>query len=310
MKKLSIVTTLYQSESYIREFYERITQTADEITDDYEIIFVNDGSPDDSLKQAIALHQQDKRVCVIDLSRNFGHHKAMMTGLSYAKSEYVFLIDVDLEEEPELLRKFWDELMKNDEVDVVYGVQEKRKGGWFEKWSGELYYKFLNLLLNIQHPKNITTVRLMTIRYVDALLLHKEREVVISGLWIITGFKQHPQTISKQSTSPTTYGVIQKFSHLVNAITSFSSKPLLFIFFTGMTIFIGALTYVLFLIINRLFFSMPVDGWTSIVASVWLLGGIIILFIGVIGIYLSKIFTEIKQRPYVIVKDIFDGSKH
>ncbi len=309
---LSIVATLYYSAPYLEEFYTRICAEAEKITTDYEIVLVNDGSPDDSLEVAISLYESDGRVRIIDLSRNFGHHKAMMTGLAHAKGKLVFLIDSDLEEDPELLGKFWSTLKKkgNEDIDVIYGIQEKRKGSWFEKWSGELYYRVLNLLLNIQHPKNITTVRLMTKRYVDALLLHKEQELVISGLWIITGFKQHPQIVSKQSTSPTTYGLIRKFSHLANVITSFSSRPLILIFFTGMIIFTGSLAYVLVLTVNRLFFSRPLDGWTSVMASVWLLGGIIILFIGVIGIYLSKIFTETKQRPYVIIKDIFDGSKH
>jgi putative glycosyltransferase len=302
---------MYYSAPYLEEFYARICATAQKITDDFEVIFVNDGSPDNSLDLAVNLYQQDKqRIRVIDLSRNFGHHKAMMAGLSYCKGKYVFLIDVDLEEEPELLGEFWSTLKKkcNEDVDVIYGIQEKRKGGWFEKWSGELYYGILDSLLNIQHPKNITTVRLMTRRYVDALLLHKERELVISGLWIITGFKQYPQIVSKRSTSPTTYSLIHKFSHSVDAITSFSSKPLIFIFFTGLVIFVGAFAYTSYLTVNRIFFSRPLDGWTSIMASVWLLGGIIILFIGVIGIYLSKIFIETKQRPYVIVKDIFDVS--
>jgi len=104
--KLSIVTTLYNSSDYIEGFYERITNTALKITGDYEIIFVNDGSKDDSLEKAVSLFQKDDRIKVIDLSRNFGHHRAIMTGLSHARGDYVFLIDSDLEEEPELLEEF------------------------------------------------------------------------------------------------------------------------------------------------------------------------------------------------------------
>lgn len=310
--KLSIVSTLYQSEIHIREFHQRIVKTADEITDDYEIIFVDDGSPDESLTYALKLVQLDPRVYVVELSRNFGHHKAMMAGLSHATGEYVFLIDVDLEEEPELLGQFWKELTKEraKSIDVIYGVQENRKGDWFERWSGKVYYRILNVMLNIKHPKNIATARLMTRRYVDALLLHKERETVISGLWIITGFIQQAISIKKTSTSRSSYNIFRKFSHFVNAITSFSNKPLKAIFFIGLVIFSGALVYTLYLIFNRLIFSAPLDGWTSIMASIWLLGGIIISFIGLIGIYLSKIFIETKQRPPVIVKEIHGKSRH
>ena len=164
-------------------------------------------------------------------------------------------------------------------------------------------------MLSVQHPKNITTARLMKKCYVDALLLHKEREIVISGLWIITGFKQHHQTVRKKSNSPTSYNIFHKFSHLLNAITSFSIKPLLFIFFTGFTLSLLSFIYAFFLACNRFFFSKPLAGWTSVMVSVWVLGGIIISFIGVIGIYLSKIFIETKQRPYTIIKDIYYGSK-
>ena len=137
--KLSVVTTLYNSSNYIYEFYDRISEKARAITSNYEIIFVDDGSHDDSLQKALQLHENDVKVRVVELSRNFGHHKAIMTGLSYAKGDYVFLIDSDLEEDPELLSEFWKERTEDVNVDVVYGVQEKRKGGWFERWSGKLY---------------------------------------------------------------------------------------------------------------------------------------------------------------------------
>src|SRR6185369_8084865 len=125
--KLSIVTTLYYSEPFIKEFYNRITAEAKKITDSYEIIFVNDGSPDPSLAAAIELHKNDTHVKVFDLSRNFGHHKAIMTGLSHAKGDYVFLIDVDLEELPEWLGMFWKDMKNQTEFDVIYGVQDTRK---------------------------------------------------------------------------------------------------------------------------------------------------------------------------------------
>ena len=306
--QLSIVTTLYHSSEYINEFYEKISKEAQKLTNEYEIIFVDDGSPDDSLEKAIILHKKDTRVKVIELSRNFGHHKAMMTGLTHAKGKQIFLIDSDLEEDPKWLSSFSQQMIK-EKCDVVYGVQKVRKGGLFEQWSGILYYKILNWLLNIEHPRNITTARLMTKAYVDALLLYKEREMVISGLWILTGFKQHSQIVNKMSTSETTYSLGHRLSHFVNTITSFSSKPLISIFFTGITIFSISLCYALYLIANRLFLSIPLYGWTSIMVSVWLLGGITISFIGVIGIYLSKVFTETKQRPYIIIKDIYGEEK-
>ena len=123
---LSIVTTLYNSAPYLEEFHARVCAAAEQITPDYEIIFVNDGSPDNSLQIALSLYQKNERVRIVDLSRNFGHHKAMMTGLAQARGGMVFLIDSDLEEEPELLETFYKEL-RTTGADVVFGVQQKRK---------------------------------------------------------------------------------------------------------------------------------------------------------------------------------------
>lgn len=302
--KISIVTTLYKSSSYIDEFYLRVSAAARNLTDDYEIVLVNDGSPDDSLLRAIQLTRSDNRIVLIDLSRNFGHHKAMMTGLSYVRGERIFLIDSDLEEDPGWLLIF-SEHMDRENCDVVYGVQERRKGGFFEKWSGELFYRFFKHLTGLTLPQNIVTARLMTKQYVDALLLHDEREVFLAGLWHITGFDQRPLNINKKNTSETTYTFQHKMSLLVNSVTSFSNAPLKAIFYIGIIISLLACGYTTYLVINKFFFAKPLSGWTSVMASIWILGGAIIIFIGIVGIYLSKIFMETKRRPYTIIRQIY-----
>lgn len=303
--KLSIVSTLYKSAPYIQEFYERISRVASaQVGDAYEIILVNDGSPDESLEIAVELSRRDPRVVVVDLSRNFGHHKAMMAGLLESRGAEVFLIDSDLEEAPENLASFASQ-MEQDKCDVVFGVQENRKGGWFERLSGATYYTIFNWLANIEHPRNLVTMRLMTRRYVEALLLFTEREMVLSCIWVIAGFEQRAQIIVKKHKRSTTYTLARKISHVVNAVTSFSTAPLKVIFYTGLLIFFSSLAYSIVLIQKRLFAEEQVDGWTSVMVSIWLLAGLIILFIGVIGAYLSKIFMETKQRPATIVRKIY-----
>lgn len=308
--KLSVVATLYQSSRYIEEFCCRASLAARQLVDeDYEILLVNDGSPDNSLESAIRLSESDPHVVVIDLSRNFGHHKAMMTGLAHASGEHVFLIDSDLEEEPEWLLSFSGQ-MARERCDVVYGVQERRKGGVFERWSGQWFYRSFHALTGIALPENIVTARLMSRRYVDALLRHDEREVFMAGLWHITGFDQRPQTIKKHSTSKTTYTVRRKMSLLVNSVTSFSNAPLIGIFYIGVIISLVAGAYTTYLFINWLFLAKPLSGWTSVMASIWLLGGLVISFIGVVGIYLSKIYSETKRRPYTIVRQVYGKQDH
>lgn len=302
--KLSIISTLYQSAIYIETFCQRACAAAEQLTDDYEIVLVNDGSPDDSLLRAIKISEINDRVVVVDLSRNFGHHKAMMTGLAHATGEMLFLIDCDLEEEPEWLFLFFEQ-MGRENCDVVFGVQEKRKGGFVERWTGQWFYRLFRMFTGLALPENVVTARLMSRRYVDALLKHDEREIFLAGLWHITGFDQRPQTVKKLNSSETTYTFRRKMSLLVNSVTSFSNAPLVGIFYIGVAISLVACSYIAYLIMQWLFFAKPLSGWTSVMASIWLLGGLIISFIGVVGIYLSKVFSETKRRPYTIVRQIY-----
>lgn len=303
--KLSVVATLYNSALHINEFYDRASAAARKLVgEDYEIVLVNDGSPDSGLDLAVKLTKVDVHVVVVDLSRNFGHHRAMLAGLAQARGERIFLIDSDLEEEPEWIVDFAS-TMEIEAADVVYGVQETRKGGWFERWSGELYYTVFNYLANIDHPRNIVTARLMSRRYVNALLQFREREMVISCLWVITGFKQCARPVKKHMGSATTYSLVKKIGYATNSITSFSEVPLRLIFYIGLVIFAGALLYAGYLVFHKLVLATPVDGWTSVMVSIWLLGGMIISFVGLIGIYLSKVFSETKQRPSTIVREIY-----
>jgi putative glycosyltransferase len=303
--KLSVVATLYKSERFIGEFHRRASTAARALFgEDYEIVLVNDGSPDRSLEEAIRLSERDPHLVVVDLSRNFGHHKAMMAGLENSEGELMFLIDSDLEEDPEWLAEFHQVLLESG-ADVVYGRQAERKGGWFERVSGEVYYSVFNWLTSIEHPRNIVTARLMTHRYVSALLRHRERELVISCLWVTTGFRQVERFVNKRSSGSTTYSLAKKFEHATNAITSFSEVPLKLIFYIGIVVFACALAYAAYLIALRLTLARAVDGYTSIMVSIWLLGGMIISFVGVVGIYLSKVFSETKQRPHTIIRQIY-----
>lgn len=299
--KLSIVATLYRSALHLREFYARIKAVAEKITSDYEIILVNDGSPDNSQEIAEAICAGDPRVGVIELSRNFGHHKAMMTGLEHAQGELVFLIDSDLEEEPELLLRFWQAYQSSD-ADVIYGVQKERRGGWWERWTGRVYYRLLNWLSSDAIPTNVLTVRLMNRRYVRSLVRHREREICISGLWVITGFRQVPLPVAKLSRNRTTYSLTRKLAIIVNHLTAFSNRPLIFIFYLGCFMLTFSSMAGLYLIVRRLFFQRLLDGWPSLMVSLWFLGGLTVFCLGVIGIYLSKMFLETKQRPYTIVR--------
>jgi len=305
--KLSIVTTLYHSAPYIREFQERVAACARSITSDCEFVYVNDGSPDQSLRTAVALIAEDPRVRVVDLSRNFGHHQALMAGIAHARGEYVFLIDVDLEEPPECLPVFWRELHQR-KVDVVYGYQTERRGPWFQRITGMLYWRLFNFLSDQPVMADILTVRLMSRRFVDALLQHREQLFSIEGLWANTGFDQIPIEVNKiRHKGESTYTLRKKLAYAFQAITAFSTKPLICVAALGALLTASSALYVLFLVGRYLISGTSVGGWTSLIVSLWFFGGLIIFNLGVISTYLAVIFIETKRRPVTIVKHIHEA---
>jgi len=305
--KLSIVSTLYQSSPYIDEFIRRVSISAQQITQEYEIILVNDGSPDDSLQKALIAQKQNAHLKIVDLSRNFGHHEAGMAGLEQARGEFVFLIDSDLEESPELLLDFWRELDGNSGADVIYGVQEQRKGGWFEQFSGYLFYIIFNKLSNIKIATNALTVRLMKKHYVDVLTQYQERNLFVAGIMAHAGFNQQTLVVAKKSKPGSSYTFAKRLKLFLTCITSFSTKPLEYIFTLGGFIFllsVGALAYYF---LETVLLNTSISTVTAITLATGFIIGSLMSCIGLLGLYLAPIVTEIKQRPRVIINKIYVG---
>jgi putative glycosyltransferase len=291
-----VVTTLYQSSPYLEEFHRRVSAQARALVgESYELVFVNDGSPDDSLELALGLHRDDPHVRVLDLSRNFGHHRAIMTGLAAARGALVFLIDCDLEEQPEDLSRFHAELARTS-ADVVFGVRDKREGTMFERLSGSLFYRVFNLLSPQPVVPDQLVARLMTRRYVQALVAHRDREIYLGGLCALAGFAQVPVAVHKASKGRTTYSLDRRIS----------AKPLVYVFYLGCFILAGSALAAVTLVIRRLFFGVLFPGWPSLIVAVCFFGGLTVFCLGLIGIYLAKIFAEVKERPYTVVRDVYD----
>jgi putative glycosyltransferase len=266
-------------------------------------VLVNDGSPDDSLDVALALHRADPRVVIVDLARNFGHHKAMMTGLAHAAGDVVFLIDSDLEEEPELLSEFHARLAKGD-CDVVFGVQEARRGGFVERVTGALFFSLVDVLSDHSIPRNVVVARLMTSDYVRALVRHRDREFLIAHLWQVTGFRQVALSVRKLSHSPSTYTVGMRIEMAIKYLTTTSTKLLYFVLYAGIVIFALSLLTIFYFVSRYLLSGIGVDGYTSLIVSIWFFGGLTTLILGVLGIYVANIISETKRRPYTVVRQI------
>jgi putative glycosyltransferase len=290
---LSIVSTLFKSAPYLTAFYERCKETACSITEDFEIILVNDGSPDHSLQIVEDLASKDPRIVVIDLSRNFGHHAALRYGLTKAKGEWVFLIDSDLEESPEWLADFMK--AKERDADVVYGVQERRKGKWFERISGSLYYSISGAISEYPIPKNVVTARLMSKEYVKAVLQYPEKDIELWVLFAYVGFQQQAVKVRKGDKGISAYSLGKKVSMLFSSITSSSNAPLYGLFFTSIIMW-----GVSFLFFAYYFFS---KNDPAFLLSFFGLGiSTVCVFIGIGAVYLAKILKEVKNRPFAIEK--------
>jgi len=307
--KISIVTTLYKSKIFLDQFISEIQIALKQIQClDYELVFVNDGSPDDSLQFLIERKKEIPQIKLIDLSRNFGHHCAIQIGLNYASGDYVFLIDNDLETSPNVLIEFYNEIKVDQTLDVVYGYQEFRKGNFLEKLTGSIFWILINKLSDTKIPHNILTERLMTKQYVESLLQLQDANVFLGGMMYWVGFKQKGLPIKKgQRKGASTYSLKKRAELMLQAITSFSGKPLEWLFYFGITISFFSFLFIIYLGLQKIIHQDEVQlGWTSIVAINVLILGVISTFLGIIGIYIHKIFRQVQGRPNAIIKRVYE----
>lgn len=309
---LSIVSTLYRSAPFLREFCGRASLAAMRATANFEIVLVNDGSPDESLLLALELQRADSRIRIVDLSRNFGHHAAIMAGLEHARGDLVFLLDCDLEEQPEWLDVFTRKLADTD-ADVVFGVQNKRIASFWTNLFGSLFWFILARTSSVEIPRNPMTCRLMTRRYVDALVGVGDRVLYLASVFAWTGFQQQSIALTKQPRAAghaSSYGFSRKLVQVVDSLTSFSAAPLTAIFFAGLAIWIGSILIGAFVLVKKLVDpSTVLSGFTSVMLSIWFIGGLVILILGTLGLYISKIFQEVKPRPLYIVRKLYGDDR-
>ena len=305
MPHISIITTLYNQEPYVREFYDRTREIVTRLTDDYEYVFVDDGSEDRSRELVKDLIAQDDRVRLVELSRNFGHHKAVMAGLEHVRGDLVYLTDSDLEEPPELLERFYKILQSDPEhVDVVYGYMEERKGRWTERWPGAIFYALINLVAEVEIPRNMMAARLMKKGYVENLVKFQEMHVFLGGIMTLNGYNQVAVGAHKNSKGSTTYTFSKKLTEATDALVSFTNKPLTFIAILGIVLSAVSFIVALVLLVRVAFFDLPIDGLALVLVSLWFLGGLTILSIGLVGFYVGRVFLQVKHRPNAIVKQI------
>ena len=304
--KISVVTPIYKSAPYLEELCNRSVLAIASIgADDYEIILVNDGSPDDGLAVAKRLADNDPKVVAIDLSRNFGQHRAILTGLTYATGDFVFVMDSDLEEDPEWIALFYHELCRTG-CDAVFGVDQQVRRRPAYNLGRRLFYIVLIALSGINFPKNVVTARLMTRRCVDALLQYEEREVFLSGIWHMVGFAQCAVNVTKSRKRQSTYSFPRVAGLFINGVTAFSTRPLIAISIIGICVSAIAFAFSGWVIFRKVAYGVAVPGWASVMAATLVIGGITLFFNGVMAVYIAKIFLEVKRRPLSIVREVYN----
>jgi len=299
--KLSIVSTLYNSPEAVPELIDRCVKVGKEFAgDDFEVVLIDDACPEHSADIADEHGRGIPQLRVVRLARNFGQHHALMEGFRQSKGEFVFALDGDLEEAPEWMLLFHAKMQESG-ADVVYGYQGRRRGGHLDVFLGWLGFRMIRYFTGFRFRANLVTARLMTREYVTSLLTFKERVIWLAGLWELTGFVQHGIELEKGRPIRSNYSAWYKLKHLVEAILGHSRKPLLLLFGLGV---IGALISlaVTVVIVSERIFGEVLDGWASLLASVWILGGLLLFSNALIAFYISTIFVEVKQRPSVIVR--------
>jgi putative glycosyltransferase len=301
---LTIVTSLYKSARYIKDFHARHVTCLAPLGIEFDFVFVNDDSPDDSEVVVRQLMEHQPAITLVSLSRNFGQQAAMLAGLTHATGDFICALDCDLEEEPENVVAMFELMQANPDIDVVYAVVDRRTAGWLRNTLSSAFYGVLNVLSRLDVPADQAWQRVMSRRYLQELLRFQESKALYVGLMQLTGFNQRPYRIRKQYKGASSYSLLRKLVLAVDSIVSFTSAPLLIISCLGFVV-----TFVSFLCIGALVILWMSGrsyqtGWPSVIASVWCVGGLILTSVGVVGVYLARVFDQVKNRPRYIVKRI------
>jgi polyisoprenyl-phosphate glycosyltransferase len=300
---LSIVIPCYNEEKNIRKLYDELKLVLTGLKYSFEIIFADDGSRDETFAQIRSLHEQDSHVNGISLSRNFGHQIALYAGMSNATGNIVITMDGDLQHPPAIIAELLQKYEEGYDIVNTRRIDPKDIGA-FKKLSSSFFYKLMNTMSDVRIEPASADFRLMNRKAVDAFLQIPERDRFTRGLVSWMGFRQ---AVIDYHAAPRFAGkskyTLRKMMRFASAgITSFSSKPLRISFYFGLIIFFLGLGYAIYAIIAH-FLGKTVSGWTSIMVSVLIIGGVQLLSIGIIGEYIAKIFHESKARPMFFIKD-------
>jgi glycosyltransferase involved in cell wall biosynthesis len=303
-KSVAIVVPAYNEQDVLREFHGRLSGVLDGLEVSSEIVYVNDGSSDDTLAILEQLQTDDPRVGIVDLSRNFGKEAALTAGIKHAQGDAVIVIDADLQDPPELITEFI-RVWQTQSANVVYAQRTERAGeSWLKKTTASLFYRVMQRTGKIQIPRDTGDFRLMDRRAVDALNQLPEHHRFMKGLFTWIGFNQVaiPYRRDPRYAGESKFNYWRLWNFAIEGFTSFSVIPLQVASYLGFVVAFSTLIYAAYIVIKTLVFGDTVQGYPSLMVAILFMGSIQLVFIGIVGEYLGRVYNETKQRPLYLVK--------
>jgi len=306
LKKISIIVSCYNEEESLPLFYEEVTHVMAEMKkNEFELIFVNDGSRDKTLEIIRDLSKKDDRVRYVSFSRNFGKEAAMLAGLDYATGDYVTLMDADLQDPPKLLPEML-QYIEEEEYDCVGTRRVTRKGEPpIRSFFARMFYKIINKMSKIEMVDGARDYRLMTRQMVNSIIECREYNRYSKGLWSFVGYKikwLEFENIERVA-GETKWSFWKLFKYAIEGIVAFTTVPLTLAAFLGIILCFFAFIFIMIIICKTLIWGDPVEGWPSLACIIIFVSGIQLFFMGILGEYLAKTYLETKKRPIYIVKE-------
>lgn len=303
MPHISIVSPVYRGEKMVHELVSRIKANASKITDDFDIILVNDASPDLSWEMILKECQEDKRVKGVNLSRNFGQHKAILAGLNYAKGQWVIVMDCDLQDRPEEIPVLYQKAQEG--FDIVQGERENRKDGFFKKLSSTLFNSLFAYLSGIRTNKKIANFGIYSQKVIEAVCKMPERDRAFGIQVDYVGFKKVsiPIEHGARFEGASSYNLKKLLSLAFGTIISNTNKPLKMMVQLGFLMTFASLCIALYNLFAYFSGVISVAGFTTTVFSIWFVGGMLMMQMGIVGIYIGRVFDQVKGRPLFVVMD-------
>ena len=308
MKKVSVVIPMYYEQEVVDVCYKRVKKVLEELKEKYEheIVFINDGSKDKTLDILQDIAKVDKNVKIISFSRNFGHQAAVTAGLKYVTGDAIIIIDADLQDPPELIPDMIEKWEQGYEV--IYGKRKKRNGeSAFKLLTAKAFYTTLNKLSDVDIPGDTGDFRLVDKKVVDVINSLPEHNKFLRGLFSWVGFEQYEYEYERKErfAGKTKYPLKKMLALAWEGITSLSIQPIRMITGLGTIVFAISIIMIIYSLVSY-FMGFAVSGWASILCSIWAIGGLQILAIGIIGEYIGKIYLEVKRRPRFIVEEFLE----